>query len=363
MPTRCRIAVRPCTSLRLRALHVGALLLLICAPVATSSTAAPAPVPRPLDLGSAIQPLGPDNLFALEDYYCWCPHLIQGDDARYYLVYSRWPKSSLKGGWLTRSEVAVAVAERPEGPFRHLRVLLQGRGPGHWDELMAHNPKLYRFGGKYYLYYIASRAGDTRGHTRDSQRTGVAVADSLLGPYRRFDRPIIEPAAPVFNLTVNPAVAPMTDGRFLMMIKGDIAPKLPTERMPQRVQGLAVADRPEGPFVLRPELAIRDIDTEDATLWYDPARRRYFAVFHAHQYIGLIESEDGFAWRRAAHYQVTTSNELRRADGTVLRTRAPLQRPGVYVEDGVPRVLTLAIAEEDDWYCVTVPLRQPPNRP
>lgn len=338
----------------------AAFVVLECTPVAVSF-AAPADSP-PLNLGASIQPFGTDNIFRVEGFFCWCPHLLKGDDGKYYLVYSRWPKSSLTGGWLTHSEVAVAVGAKPEGPFRHLQVLLRGRGPGHWDELMAHNPKLYRFGDKYYLYYIASRAGETRWHSRYSQRTGVAIADSLLGPYRRLDQPLLEPAAPVFNVTVNPTVTRMSDGRFLMMIKGDIEPRLPPERWPQRVQGLAVADRPDGTFVLRPELAIRDVDTEDASLWYDALRRRYFAVFHAHQYIGLIESENGFAWRRAEHYQVTTGNELPRADGSVLRTRAPLQRPGVYVEDGVPRVLTLAIPDQDDWYCLTVPLRPASGR-
>ena len=49
--------------------------------------------------------------------------------------------------------IAIATADQLEGPYRHSKVLLTGRGPGHWDELMAHNPKLKRFGDKYYLYY------------------------------------------------------------------------------------------------------------------------------------------------------------------------------------------------------------------
>ncbi len=320
---------------------------------------APAATPpaRPLNLGAMIQPLEEANIFRLPDFYCWCPHLIKGDGAEYYLVYSRWPKSSGKGGWLTQSEVALAVGASPTGPFRHLQILLRGRGPGHWDELMAHNPKLYRFGNRYYLYYISSRAGSSHGHVRDSQRTGVAVADAITGPYRPLAQPIVEPAAPVFNITVNPAVAPLDDGRFVMMLKGDRKPKLPAERMGQRVQGIAVAEQPEGPFRVQAELAIADIDTEDAALWYDDSRRSFFAVFHAHKYIGLIESRDGFRWQRAAHYQVTNGNVLAKADGTMLATRAPLQRPGIFIENGAPRVLTLAVPEDDDWYCIAVPLQ------
>ncbi|HPA18423.1 MAG TPA: hypothetical protein PLU30_11805 [Verrucomicrobiae bacterium] len=222
---------------------------------------------------------------------------------------------------------------------------------------MAHNPKLYRFGEKYYLYYISSRSGPTRGHVRDSQRTGVAVADTLPGPYRRSDQPIVEPSAPVFNVTVNPAVAQMTDGRYLMMLKGDLAPKAPTDAVAQRVQGIAVADRPGGPFCIQPELAIRDINTEDAALWWDAARSKYFAVFHAYTYIGLIESTDGFRWGQAKHYRVVVGNELKKVDGTMLRTRPPLQRPDVFIEDGLPRALTLAIPEDQDWYCAVISLK------
>ncbi len=330
--------------------------LRLCALLALASPARTMDAVESLNLGAMIRPFASHNVFREDDYFVWCPQVFKEEGGPYHLIYSRWPRSSKIGGWLTQSEVALAAGESPEGPFRHVKTLLRGAGPGHWDELMAHNPKLYRFGNKYYLYYISSRSGPSRGHVRDSQRTGVAVADSILGPYRRSEQPIVEPAAPVFNLTVNPAVTRMTDGRYLMMIKGDITPKLPTEPMPQRVQGLAVADRPEGPYAIRPELAIRDIDTEDASLWHDAVRRSYFAVFHARKYIALIESADGFNWRRAEHYQVTQGNTLPRADGGILSTQAPLQRPDLFIENGKPCVLALGIPEENNWHCVMVPL-------
>jgi hypothetical protein len=307
-----------------------------------------------LDIGSMIQPLTDAGVFKVAGYHCWGPQIIMGDDDKHYLVYSRWAKEG--GDWLTSSEIALAVAERVEGPYRHVKILLKGRGPGYWDELMAHNPKLKRFGDKYYLYYISSKNGPTRGHIRDSQRIGVAVSDALLGPYIASAGPIIEPVEPVHNITVNPGVAEMPDGRYLMILKGDIAPKTPSEPMPQRVQGLAVSDSPAGPFQMRNDTAIRDIDTEDASIWYDDSRHKFFAVFHAHQYVGLIESIDGYSWQRAEHYQIT-GNKLKRADGSVLATAAPLQRPSVFLVDGVPRALCLAVPSPGDWYCVIVPLQ------
>lgn len=313
-----------------------------------------------LNISSTIQPLTDDGIFRVDGYFCWGPTLIKGDDGQYYMAYSRWPKETETRGWLTNSEIALAVADNPEGPYRHLQVLLKGRGPGHWDELMAHNPKLKRFNGKYYLYYISSRQGPTYGHIRYSQRTGVAVADSILGPYERFDEPLVEPAEPVHNVAVNPGVTQMADGRYLLIVKGDIEHREPTEPFPQRIQALGIAESPTGPFSLLPKPAIADIDTEDASIWYDVKREMYYAVFHAHTYIGLIASKDGIDWTRAEHYEVT-DKEIKRADGSLLCPRR-LERPSVFLEGEEPRVLCLGAAMENDWICILLPLRKAQHR-
>jgi len=307
-----------------------------------------------LDLGAMMQPLSDAGIYREADYHTWCPNIVRGGDGRFYIIYSRWPKKTGDPGWLTDSEIAVAVADKPEGPYRHLQVLLKGAGPGHWDELMAHNPKLYVFGGKYYLYYISSRPGPTRGHIRDSQRIGVAVSDSIFGPYRRCERSLVEPAAPIYNVAVNPAVTATPDGGYLMIVKGDLLPKKPTERVGQRVQAVALADSPLGPFRLLPDPAIADIDTEDAAVWHDRKRGRFYAVFHAHTYIGLITSEDGLHWRRARHYEVT-KKEIPRTDGTVLQP-SRLERPDVYFENGKPRMFCAGAKVGRDYFCVLVSL-------
>lgn len=309
-----------------------------------------------LDIGKMIDPLGPEGIFREKGFFCWGPNLIAGEDGRYYLAYSRWGHDAGVDAWLTHSEIALAVADKVEGPYRHHSVLLSGRGDGHWDELMTHNPKLKRFGDTYYLYYISSRSGPTRGHIRDSQCTGVAVAEKLIGPYRRFDSPLLAPAEPIYNVAVNPGVTMMPDGRTLMILKGDIEPRQPHEPMPQRVQALAVGESPTGPFELLPAPAIADIDTEDASIWYDQPREQFYAVFHAHTYIGLITSDDGFTWRRANHYRVT-GKCLKKSDGSTLVPER-LERPSVFIENGQPRALCLGAATGDDWRCLIVPLRQ-----
>jgi len=72
-----------------------------------------------LDIGTMIQPFAAEQIHRDEGYYCRGPHLIRGDDSRYYMVYSRWPKKAYPGGWLTNSEVALAVADSPAGPYTH----------------------------------------------------------------------------------------------------------------------------------------------------------------------------------------------------------------------------------------------------
>jgi hypothetical protein len=221
---------------------------------------------------------------------------------------------------------------------------------------MAHNPKLMYFDDQYYLYYISSRSGPTLGHIRDSQRVGVAVADRIDGPYVHCTEPLVVPVPPLYNIAVNPTVTRTPEGRYLFIIKGDIHPKQPHETMPQRIQAVGIADSPTGPVRVLPEPAIRDIDTEDASVWYDAERQRFYAVFHANRYIGMITSEDGFCWQRANHY-IVTEKDIIMTDGThILPER--LERPGVYMEDGIPRMLYAACAIGNDWHNLLIPLKQ-----
>lgn len=314
-----------------------------------------------LNLKDILLPVQPNGIYRETDYFCWCPYLIREvdkqfhDSKRVYMVYSRWPKTLGHGGWLTGSEVALAVSDCPQGTFQHRKVIIKGRGSGFWDECMAHNPRIEKFDDCYYMYYISSRRGESFGHIRDSQRVGVAVAHHIEGPYERFDKPLIEPSPPLYNITTNPTVTRMPDGRYLFIIKGDIKTKQPHEKMPQRIQAIGIADSPLGPVHILPNPAICDIDTEDACLWYDAIRQRYYAIFHAHTYIGLITSEDGIHWKRSSNYHVT-DKRIAMADGSFLIPER-LERPSVYFEDGHPRMLCLGAANGDDWYNLLVPLK------
>jgi alpha-L-fucosidase len=318
-----------------------------------------------------LQSLSPENIFKTEGYYNWCSSIIGTADGKYHLFYSRWPKKLGFYAWLTHSEIAHAVSKNPAGPWHYIETVLRGRGKGHWDAITAHNPKIKFFDGKYYLYYCSTNMGD-RDYTeeelietagkgsahpdwsvlRPNQRTGVAVANSINGPWKRCERPVIEPSGPIATLTVNPAIDRGKDGKYYLIVKGD----KPGTRF-IRNQAIAVSDSPAGPFIMQPDPVIDYLDTEDMSPWYDKELDYFYGVFHAHTFIGMVSSPDGINWKKATEY-VITPKKLKLADGTLLEPDR-LERPFIYQETGYPEVLSMAVKKGDDSYIVFVPVKRP----
>ncbi len=76
---------------------------------------------------------------------------------------------------------------------------------GQFDSFAVFTPNIVKFQSKYYLYYDAVKATDEKKHyfannsTTDFTAIGVAVADSVDGPFRRLqNNPVFTPA-PVSN--------------------------------------------------------------------------------------------------------------------------------------------------------------------
>ncbi|MBN2652654.1 MAG: glycoside hydrolase family protein [Spirochaetales bacterium] len=319
-----------------------------------------------LNIQKMVQPLRPENIFRDSEYFNWCNSLIKEGD-KYYLVYSRWPRKFTFFSWLTHSEVALAVSDSPSGPFSYVKTLISCRGDFQWNRVTAHNPKIKKFDGKYYIYYIGTHGVNVDDELvetarvgydhpnwnilRRNQRTGVAVADSIEGPFVSVDLPVVEPSGPIETLTVNPAVLQGRDGRFYMIVKGD---KPGTTKF-ERNQAVAVAESPEGPFVVMPQPAIEDFDTEDVSVWYDSSRDLYYGIYHAHTYLGLIVSKDFISWQNSA-FPVASYKRLKQKGKPALRAKR-LERPFVYFEDGKPTVLIAAVHTGDDSFIVFMELK------
>lgn len=324
-----------------------------------------------LRLYDNFQPISADNIFQSEDYYNWGSSIIKGEDGQYHLFYARWNKEYSFTGWLTHSEIAHAISYSPTGPWEYKETVLKGRGDPHWDAITAHNPKIKFFEGKYYLYYISTNNGEKSltdselvntaltGYShpnwkvlRPNQRTGVAVSSSLGGPWKRLDQSIIEPSGPITTLTVNPAITRDKNGKYYLIVKGD----KPSEKRFIRNQAIAISETPIGPFEIQKDPVIDYIDTEDMSLWYDDVRARFYGIFHAHDFIGMVTSEDGIHWKKSNEYVLMPKRVLKK-DGSYLKPDR-LERPFIFHENGEPKVLSLAVKEGNNSYPIFIPIQK-----
>jgi hypothetical protein len=137
---------------------------------------------RDLDLGTRVRPLPAANRFSLPDHFVWCGAPVKGPDGKYHLFYSRWPvKAGFAPGWAIHSEIAYAVADQPGGPYRHVNVALPERGINpatgkkYWDADVTHNSNAFHHAGKYYLYYMGNH-GDGKSYPMHRNHQRIGLA-------------------------------------------------------------------------------------------------------------------------------------------------------------------------------------------
>ena len=333
-----------------------------------------------LDLANKILEIDEENILRNPLYHNWGSSIIKGKYGKYHLFYAQMSKEIGFRSWLTDGVISHAIADSPSGPYVHKEIVLEGRGPGYWDAYTAHNPRIKYFEGKYYLYYMSTNTGDRllsdkevnqarngvitnefRALVRMNQRIGVAVSESINGPWERLDQPIVEPSGPIAQITCNPALTERPEGGYIMIVRGDkpnikyANGKWPDHNELIRSQAIALSDSPLGPWKIQPKLAVGDLNSEDPAIWYDSKRNRYYGVYHAFGYMGMITSIDGINWEKAKHYKVLDKS-LKKADGTEINANR-LERPFIYVEDGIAKVLTVAVFENNqNSYSLFIPL-------
>lgn len=135
-----------------------------------------------LDLGARVRPLPAANRFAEPGWFVWCGAPVPGDDGRYHLYYSRWPVGTgFAPGWAIHSEIAYAVADHPAGPYHHVNIALPARGINpatgrkYWDGDVTHNPNVFHHDGKYYLYHMGNH-GDGKSYPRHRNNQRIGLA-------------------------------------------------------------------------------------------------------------------------------------------------------------------------------------------
>ncbi|MGV8093598.1 MAG: glycoside hydrolase family protein [Mangrovibacterium sp.] len=246
------------------------------------------------------------RILELEGWNVWCCSPIYSEDGLVHVFFSRW-----RGGhdnWLKESEIAHAVAENPEGPYEVLGTVLKGQGPGHWDADTIHNPTIHKVGDQYLLYYIGNNlktANKNHAHHASTQRIGLAVSNSLNGPWKRVgnDGMILDTSKNKNDwdsyLTTNPALLHHPDGQLWLYYK---AWDFNNDNL--RKIGVAFADKPEGPYLKykhNPVVSFSSINAqvEDAYVWFQNGKfhmiMRDMGVYSERSGLYLY-SDDGLNW-------------------------------------------------------------------
>jgi hypothetical protein len=299
-----------------------------------------------------LQPVG--RALEMKDYYVWCNSPIEGPDGKIHVFFSRWPAARGMGGWINCSEIAHAIAPDPESPFEYVQTVLAPRGPGYWDATTCHNPHIQRLNGRYYLFYMGNSNGKT-----NTKRIGLAVADSLYGPWSRSDQPILEAGATGEwddHCTTNPSLVVHPGGEYWLYYKSWNTAEYEQAIGPvrgNRKYGLAIAQKPEGPYRKYAQNPLIDFSKlgdnkqlEDAFVWYQNGRfnmlARDMGVYN--QKAGLyMEAKDGLKWSfpsiayyEAAHYIQEP------APAPHLKRYGRFERPQLLMHKGKPAYLFTA---------------------
>ena len=95
-----------------------------------------------VDLFSMVQPIPSTHIFSDTAYNIWCGSVTRAKNGKFYMFYSRWKREFGHEAWITHSEIALAKADKPEGPYRHIKVILPARGTQFWDGTTTHNPAI-----------------------------------------------------------------------------------------------------------------------------------------------------------------------------------------------------------------------------
>ena len=257
-----------------------------------------------LSFCAALQPAG--RILDCEGWNVWCCSPVYGDDGRVHVLFSRWRNAF--SDWLRTSEIAHAVADHPEGPYKITGTVLRGRGEGFWDADTIHNPTIHKVGDRFAMFYIGNNlpeAEKNNAHHASAQRIGLAVADSPEGPWTRIsdEAPLLDisPDESQWDsyLTTNPALLQHPNGQLWLYYKA-------WDRYNDglRKMGLAVAEQLEGPYLRHEgnpivDFSAIDAQVEDAYVWFENGGfhmlMRDMGVIHPH--VGLyLCSEDGIHW-------------------------------------------------------------------
>ncbi|MCP4313866.1 MAG: family 43 glycosylhydrolase [Bacteroidetes bacterium] len=108
-------------------------------------------------------------------------------EGKYYMFYSAIP-GYFRKDTVSKRGITVAVADTPDGPWlKTNRKIVWGSEDGNWDDHFNGDAHVIRYNDKWWIYFKGVGIGVKPQETM----LGVAVSDSLLGPYiKHEDNPL-----------------------------------------------------------------------------------------------------------------------------------------------------------------------------
>jgi hypothetical protein len=300
--------------------------------------------------------------FKMDDYWVWGASVVKGEDGRYHMFASRWPKKyPFFVGYIFNSEVVRAVSDKPEGPFTFQEVVLPARGSEFWDGRMTHNPTIHKHGDTYLLFYIGTTfEGESpepdsirkplsanmeqfRRETYGKIRIGMATSKSVYGPWKRMDEPVLQPRPGKWddNVTTNPAPCVASDGSILLVYRSNVRGK--GTRL-----GVAKAEGPGQPFT-RIRDSYMDFHVEDPYIWwvndhYEMIAKDQSGTLTEEYHAGVhATSKNGINWQISQPAKAY-SRIIQWDDGTQLNSGS-FERPQLLIENGRPLCLYCATGD------------------
>ena len=303
------------------------------------------------DFCRRLVPVG--RILEQEGYYVWGCAPIFDKEGKVHVYYSRWPEKYGMGGWIHKCEIAHAVADSPEGPYRYVETVLAPR-PGYFDATTCHNPTIREIGGKYYLFYMGTSDGKF-----GTKRIGVAVADSPWGPWQRSDKPLLEPGpegAWDDYITTNPALLVHPNGEYWLYYKSCNEREY-TQKINgisgNRRYGVAFANDILGPYRRYEGNPIVDFSVyggnrqvEDAYVWYEDGKYKMLMrdMGYFDHTVGLyFEPDDGLRWSQPWIGWLGAEAYIEQPPAPKHLTRyGRFERPQLLMKDGHPVYLFTA---------------------
>ncbi|MEP4079455.1 MAG: family 43 glycosylhydrolase [Haloferula sp.] len=160
----------------------------------------------------------------------------------YYVWYS---KGTIPPGY----DATVWYATSPDGKEWTEKGMALAKGePGTWEGASVFTPNIMVAEGKYWLFYTGTSIDFKKGFNPDS-KIGIAKSDSPDGPWERLaTNPALKNSDNKEDFDshlVDDACLLVRDGKYWFFYKGRQLGKSPGETQ----MGLAIADKPEGPYV------------------------------------------------------------------------------------------------------------------